>query len=124
RYWARMARSSTTPVSCSMRSARVDLPWSMWAMMQKLRSSSGAVAAGAIADVSSELGIGDTHVPWTGMTHGQLPRADTRPPWSHERPVGKNWNVRGAGRQVRPTALARNFHGAVAGEGVRVGAGS
>jgi len=25
------------PVSCSRRSARVDFPWSMWAMMQKLR---------------------------------------------------------------------------------------
>jgi hypothetical protein len=37
RYCARMAGSSTTPVSCSIRSARVDLPWSMWAMMQKLR---------------------------------------------------------------------------------------
>jgi hypothetical protein len=30
----------TTPVICSMRSASVDLPWSMWAMMQKLRISS------------------------------------------------------------------------------------
>src|SRR6266536_3277801 len=38
-----MARSSTTPVSCSMRSARVDLPWSMCAMMQKFRMSSGGV---------------------------------------------------------------------------------
>jgi hypothetical protein len=37
------ARSSTTPVSCSMRSASVDLPWSMWAMMQKLRISDGVV---------------------------------------------------------------------------------
>src|ERR671911_86622 len=46
RYCARMARSSTTPVICSMRSARVDLPWSMWAMMQKLRIASGGVACG------------------------------------------------------------------------------
>ena len=43
RYWARIVRSSTTPVSCSMRSASVDLPWSMWAMMQKLRISAGVV---------------------------------------------------------------------------------
>jgi hypothetical protein len=35
------ARSSTTPVSCSIRSASVDLPWSMWAMMQKLRMIAG-----------------------------------------------------------------------------------
>ena len=41
-----MSRSETTPVICSIRSASVDLPWSMWAMMQKLRISSGGVADG------------------------------------------------------------------------------
>src|SRR3954451_7053767 len=46
RYWARALRSSTTPVSCSMRSASVDLPWSMWAMMQKLRMMAGSVRPG------------------------------------------------------------------------------
>ena len=40
----RAARSSTTPVSCSIRSASVDLPWSMCAMMQKLRMRPGGVA--------------------------------------------------------------------------------
>src|SRR5688572_3964801 len=35
--WARMARFSTAPVSSSMRSASVDLPWSMWATIAKLR---------------------------------------------------------------------------------------
>jgi hypothetical protein len=35
RYCARIARESTTPVSWSIRSASVDLPWSMCAMMQK-----------------------------------------------------------------------------------------
>ena len=43
RYCARMSRASTTPVSCSMRSASVDLPWSMWAMMQKFRICAGGV---------------------------------------------------------------------------------
>ena len=43
RYCARICRPSTTPVSCSMRSASVDLPWSMWAMMQKLRMRAGSV---------------------------------------------------------------------------------
>ena len=47
RYWARICRASTTPVICSIRSASVDLPWSMWAMMQKLRMSSGVVAPGS-----------------------------------------------------------------------------
>src|SRR5690606_14855589 len=44
-----MSRSLTTPVTCSMRSARVDLPWSMWAMMQKLRMKAGSVDAGSRA---------------------------------------------------------------------------
>jgi len=35
------------------------LPWSMCAMMQKLRISSGGVAAGWILVLSSALGIGD-----------------------------------------------------------------
>ena len=46
RYCARALRSSTTPVSCSIRSASVDLPWSMWAMMQKLRMTAGSVRPG------------------------------------------------------------------------------
>ena len=45
RYWARISRWSTTPVACNMRSASVDLPWSMWAMMQKLRITEGSVDA-------------------------------------------------------------------------------
>lgn len=44
-----MTRSSTIPVSWSILSASVDLPWSMWAMMQKLRMRDGAVEAGAIS---------------------------------------------------------------------------
>ena len=42
-----------------MRSASVDLPWSMCAMMQKLRSSSGGVAAGWMRDEAAAPGIGD-----------------------------------------------------------------
>ena len=44
----------------SMRSARVDLPWSMCAMMQKLRSWDDGVAAGATVAACSGVGIGDT----------------------------------------------------------------
>src|SRR3954464_11677320 len=33
----RWLRASTVPVSSSMRSASVDFPWSMWAMVEKLR---------------------------------------------------------------------------------------
>src|SRR5213592_1876195 len=37
RTCARMSRGSTVCVSSRMRSASVDLPWSMWAMIEKLR---------------------------------------------------------------------------------------
>src|SRR5215831_15320563 len=37
RCWALMSRLATVLVSTRMRSASVDLPWSMWATMQKLR---------------------------------------------------------------------------------------
>src|SRR5699024_6148755 len=47
RYCARITRSSTIPAYCSIRSANVDLPWSIWAMMQKLRSSAVGVAPGS-----------------------------------------------------------------------------
>ncbi len=35
--WSRMSRSATVSVSCRIRSASVDFPWSMWAMIEKLR---------------------------------------------------------------------------------------
>ena len=44
------------PVTCSIRSASVDLPWSMWAMMLKFRISSGGVACGC----SAVRAMGDT----------------------------------------------------------------
>src|SRR5262245_41212596 len=37
RIWSRNSRSSTAPQRWMRRSASVDLPWSMWAMMQKFR---------------------------------------------------------------------------------------
>src|SRR3954464_350952 len=35
--WARMLRGSTVWVVSRMRSASVDFPWSMWAMIEKFR---------------------------------------------------------------------------------------
>ena len=37
RYWSFFSRSPTSPVNSRIRSASVDFPWSMWAMMLKLR---------------------------------------------------------------------------------------
>ncbi len=59
RYWARICRCSTTPVNWSIRSASVDLPWSMCAMMQKLRISAGSVRLGS----GTWLGIAGTQGP-------------------------------------------------------------
>src|SRR3954449_319134 len=53
RYWARMLRPSTMPVTSSIRSASVDLPWSMWAMMQKFRMRAGSVLAGVVTVMPS-----------------------------------------------------------------------
>jgi hypothetical protein len=39
-----MSRWLTAPVCSKSRSANVDFPWSMWAMMQKFRIRSGGVA--------------------------------------------------------------------------------
>src|ERR1700754_1438856 len=90
RYCARIERSSTTPVSCSIRSASVDLPWSMWAMMQKFR-----ICAGAVKVWSAKLLMGiswsdgscalpgyrgeavSTQSPDAGVTYG----GDMAPPW-------------------------------------------
>src|SRR5690625_3691517 len=75
RYWARMSRSSTTPVSCSMRSASVDLPWSMCAMMQKF-----LILAGSVNVVCAKLGISITPRAGPGVA-GASVRAIT--PLSH-----------------------------------------
>src|ERR1700761_4905636 len=37
RIWLVMSRAATVPVNWISRSARVDLPWSIWATMEKLR---------------------------------------------------------------------------------------
>src|SRR5437879_6683838 len=39
RTWSCMSRWLIDPVNSSRRSASVDFPWSMWAMMQKFRTS-------------------------------------------------------------------------------------
>ena len=44
---------STAPVTSRMRSARVDLPWSMWAMIEKLRMLSMASACSVRGPLAS-----------------------------------------------------------------------
>ena len=95
RYWARMSRGWTTPVAWSMRSARVDLPWSMCAMMQKLRSRACSVAAGWTLVICSGVGIGDTEIgSWlfliSGMGLAQVSHDGGPPP----QPAGPTHSVR------------------------------
>src|SRR6266480_1558101 len=57
--WARMARGPTVCVSSRIRSASVDLPWSMWAMIEKLRMWAwSAITARVFRDRSSDA-VGD-----------------------------------------------------------------
>ena len=44
--WARIARGSTVWVVSRMRSASVDFPWSMWAMIEKFRMWAWSAMAG------------------------------------------------------------------------------
>ncbi len=79
RYWARISRSATTPVSCSIRSASVDLPWSMWAMMQKFR-----ICAGAVKVWSAKLLMG---ISWYRCGAGCFQRIERRPSRHNRAPV-------------------------------------
>ena len=69
RYWALACRGSSTPVSRSIWSASVDLPWSMWAMIEKLRMRSGGVSPGWAGDrghglLSVRSGFAGRILPW------------------------------------------------------------
>src|SRR3954454_1109974 len=55
--WARIERASTVLVISRMRSASVDLPWSMWAMIEKLR-----MCAWSAMDARRRIGRAD----WCG----------------------------------------------------------
>src|SRR3989449_9703050 len=61
RTWSCISRWLIEPVCSSRRSASVDLPWSMWAMMQKFRTSACFVVtamSARIPNVAVVLAIG------------------------------------------------------------------
>ncbi|GHE13543.1 hypothetical protein GCM10011381_36240 [Klenkia taihuensis] len=60
------------PVTSSIRSANVDLPWSMWAMMQKFRMRAGSVRAGAV-----------TVLPWSHVAATSWRTTGTRARTAH-----------------------------------------
>src|SRR5215211_6663551 len=81
RYCARAARSSTTPVSWSIRSASVDLPWSMCAMMQKFLMIAGSVLPGwgALDRDTRTDSLHGTDSGEPSFSHGTLAPDDTTP---------------------------------------------
>ncbi len=69
-----MLRPSTIPVTSSIRSANVDLPWSMWAMMQKFRMRAGSVRAGAVTvRPSSHAGTTENAIACSDVSGDALP---------------------------------------------------
>src|SRR5579872_3676094 len=52
RYCSRISLGSTAPVSSRMRSDRVDLPWSTWLMIEKLRIRSVATGPDCVTGVT------------------------------------------------------------------------
>ena len=62
-----MSRSATVPVDWISRSASVDLPWSMWATMEKLRMCAGSVMGPGYAAAPGRRQAGR---PWAGTVCG------------------------------------------------------
>ena len=125
RYWARICRWSTTPVSWSIRSASVDLPWSMCAMMQKLRIRAGSVRLGSGTFVRGRGHAGSCRVLAVGSggegfgsfrrPHGPM-RAGRRPDWEGPGPGGSRADC-ASRRPTGPGALSPLNTGRAAGHG-------
>src|SRR3954447_24782195 len=100
--WARIDRGSTVFVISRMRSASVDFPWSMWAMIEKLR-----MCAWSAMDARLRIGAGA----WRGserrrdrqrLLAGDRDAVANRVPGAVERAVGA--------RQERRVGLALHRH--------------
>jgi len=58
RNCADISRADTAPVRSRMRSASVDFPWSMWAMMEKLRMRAVSSVASLRREIEGLYGAG------------------------------------------------------------------
>src|SRR4051794_7905530 len=63
----RWLRGSTVPVTSRMRSASVDFPWSMWAMIEKLRMCWSGWATAASRLVAATEATGDESADLLGL---------------------------------------------------------
>src|ERR1700732_2391987 len=115
RIWSRKSRASTAPQRWIRRSARVDLPWSMWAMMQKLRmvSKPGSRAARrACGDPTPPEVAGEVRACAFTLVHAML---DARRAWRRvfrlppcgRRPLGADRILRALTELQRLLEVAR-----------------
>jgi hypothetical protein len=74
RIWSRASRAETALVAWRSRSARVLLPWSMWAMMEKLRICSGVSVIAGDGREGSEAAKERASEPWKGGRDGRRRR--------------------------------------------------
>ena len=109
--WSSISRSVRAPVRSRMRSASVDLPWSIWAMMEKLRIRSGRMSAGTLTSGRAGQYSLRPERPFPGLSadpciHArQKPWLDSSPPRaaSHDHgPSNHHPGERPAGKGPRP----------------------
>src|SRR3954452_9136744 len=97
----RCLRASTAPVTSRMRSARVDFPWSMWAMIEKLR----------MLDAGEDKAAPSMEASVTTVFDMDLPEPDRR-----LAPASRAlWRVQGAGRSLGAAVIAGIATGALSG---------
>ena len=98
--WSRMSRAATASVTSRMRSASVDLPWSMCAMIEKLRmrpcSIPSAMVLGPVVRGRGRSGRGQTAPPPRVGSHSLRPR-------------DRGYPRIGAGRVTRLSQLSGKF---------------
>src|ERR1700742_2266421 len=79
RLWLVISRAATVPVNWISRSARVDLPWSIWATMEKLRifdrsGICGGSSRGAAPFPQAFPGYKGAMVRYLYLDYGGLPK--------------------------------------------------
>src|SRR3954447_14462750 len=116
RYCSRMSRASTAPVSSRMRSESVDLPWSTWAMIERLRMRSRAVVMGFDRPLSPSIAMFGINYSDQGFTGPEPADVLGDPPGQQRRRhLGRVADVRG------DDAVRRTPKGMAIGQRFRVG---
>src|SRR5262249_50762217 len=91
---SRISRASSPPQAWISRSASVDLPWSIWAMIAKLRIWLSGVVM---------------RVLWAGPEHKDATRPDQREPGLRDRSQRRDGNAQRLCRRDQPPIVAREL---------------